>query len=63
MSQDDITSLYTTGRMTAKTTGAILSVVKKGQQVRKGKAMTTGPERKGNAADTYRQNEKCKPSV
>ena len=39
MSQDDITSLYTTGRMTANTTGAILSVVKKGQQVRKGKAM------------------------
>ena len=54
MSQDDITSLYTTGRMTAKTIGAILSVVKK---------RTTGPERKGNAADTYRQNEKCKPSV
>ena len=54
MSQEDITSLYTTGRMTAKTTGAILSVVKK---------RTTGPERKGNDADTYRQNEKYKPSV
>ena len=52
--QDDITRLYTTGRMTTKTTGAILSVVKK---------RTTGPERKGNAADKYRQNEKCKPSV
>ena len=39
MSLDDITSLYTTGRMTAKTASAILSVVKKGQQVRKGKAM------------------------
>ena len=39
MSQEDIISLYTTGRMTAKTTGAILSVAKKGQQVRKGKAM------------------------
>ena len=36
--QDDITKPYTTGRMTAKTIGAILSVVKKGQQVRKGKA-------------------------
>ena len=39
MSQEDITSLYTTGRMTAKSTDAILGVVKKGQQVRKGKAM------------------------
>ena len=54
MSQEDITSLYTTGRMTAKSTDAILGVVKK---------RTTGPERKGNAADTYRQNEKYKPSV
>ena len=49
MSQDDITRCYTTGRMTPNTTGAILSVVKK---------RTTGPERKGNAADPYRQNEK-----
>ena len=49
MPQDDITRSYTTGRMTAKTIGAILSTVKKGQQVRKGK---------GNAADVYKQNEK-----
>ena len=54
MSQDDITKSYTTGRMTTKTTGAILSVAKK---------RTTGPERKGNAADSYRQNEKYRPSV
>ena len=54
MPQDDNTRSYTTGRMTANTKDAILGVVKK---------RTTGPERKGNAADTYRQNEKCKPSV
>ena len=39
MSQDDIISLFTIVCLTAKTTGAILSVVKKGQQIRKGKAM------------------------
>ena len=49
MPQDDNTRSYTTGRMTANTKDAILSIVKKGQQ---------GPERKGNAADPYRQNEK-----
>ena len=54
MPQDDITSLYTTGRMTGKTTSAILSVVKE---------RTTSPEKKGNAADTYRQIEKFRPSV
>ena len=49
MPQDDNTRSYTTGRMTAKTIGAILSVVRK---------RTTGPERKGNAADPYRQKKK-----
>ena len=39
MPQDDNTRSYTTGRMTANTKDAILSIVKKGQQVRKGKAM------------------------
>ena len=39
MPQDDNTRSYTTGRMTANTKDAILSIVKKGQQGRKGKAM------------------------
>ena len=39
MPQDDNTRSYTIGRMTANTKDAILSIVKKGQQVRKGKAM------------------------
>ena len=39
MPQDDNTRSYTTGRMTANTKDAILSIVKKGQQDRKEKAM------------------------